>query len=183
MTPIRLTLILALATLMAGCGFHLRGKIDLPPHLNTYFVKGTDAQLRAQLEDALVFSGADIVDDETQADAILDLIDIAFVRQVKSLDNRGLATGYELRYSVKFKMEETAGKVLLEESTISLSRALSFDSTQILQAENEQQFLREDMQREMAQRILQRLATIAAVTPAAPVFQARHDVEPAPSGV
>ena len=183
MTPIRLMLALTLATLVAGCGFHLRGKIDLPAHLSTYFVKGTDAELRAQLEDALVFSGADIVDDETLADAVLDLIDIAFLRQVRSLDNRGLATGYELTYSVKFEMHEAEGKVLLEESAISLSRALAFDGTQILQVENEQQFLREDMQREMAQRILQRLATITAVGPTAPVLHARLDRTALPTGV
>lgn len=161
---IRLITFCAAVSLLSACGFHLRGKIELPPGLDTFYVKGSDGALRAQIEDALVFSGADIVDTAEAADAVLEIVDIAFYRQVASLDSRGLATGYTLKYEVKFKLDETGGKTLLEESTITLSRALSFDSAQILQVENEQEFLREDMEREMAQRILRKLTTIAAVT-------------------
>ncbi|MDH3692993.1 MAG: LPS assembly lipoprotein LptE [Gammaproteobacteria bacterium] len=167
-----IVVLLATLALMQACGFHLRGKVDLPERLTSFHVDGKDPDLVAELQDALEFSGAEIVDGDAGATAVLELTDIAFLREVRSVDERGLATSYNLRYRVRFKIEENNGEELLKETTITLSRFLNFDSSQILQAEEEQEFLREDMQRDMVQRIMQRLATIASVQPPRKVIAA-----------
>jgi LPS-assembly lipoprotein len=159
-------IVFASLALLQACGFHLRGKIDLPERLTSFHVSGDDPELVGELQDALEFSGAEIADSKEAASAVLDLINVAFLREVRSVDNRGLATSYDLKYRVRFKIEENNGEVLLNETTITLSRFLDFDSNQILQAEEEQEFLREDMQRDMVQRIMQRLATLASIQPA-----------------
>ncbi len=170
---LRLIIVLLITLgLMQACGFHLRGKIDLPERLTSFYVEGKDPELVAELQDALEFSGAEILDSEEGATAVLEITNIAFLREVRSVDERGLATSYNLKYRVRFKIDENNGDELLKESTITLSRFLSFDSTQILQAEEEQEFLREDMQRDMVQRIMQRLATIASAQPLRKVIAA-----------
>lgn len=156
---------LATLALIQACGFHLRGKIDLPERLTSFHVNGKDPDLVGELQDALEFSGAEIVDTAGSATAVVDLTNVAFIREVRSVDSRGLATSYNLKYRVRFKIEENNGEVLLDETTITLTRFLNFDSNQILQAEEEQEFLREDMQRDMVQRIMLRLATLAYVKP------------------
>jgi len=150
------------ASLLTGCGFHLRGKVIIPPQLSTMYVTGGDAQLVIKIEQALRDNGVTIVRSGDVATAVLKLNRVNSTRTVSTLDARGRATGYVLNYSVRFTVADKEGKTLLKQSAVSLNRDFNFDSTQVLQKEGEQEFLVDDMRDEATQRILSKLGRIAS---------------------
>lgn len=152
----------AAAALVAGCGFHLRGKLPLPEQLQVIAVTGSDRDFMDEMVDALTASGAEVVD-EGAATAILDLYNVEFNRNVRTIDTRGKVTGYNLRYDVSYRVIDEEGQEL-RDTTLSLRRDYNFEPEQVLQAEEEEQSLRENMVEELTRRIMRQLVTIAGLS-------------------
>ncbi|MDZ7840516.1 MAG: LPS assembly lipoprotein LptE [Gammaproteobacteria bacterium] len=158
--------ILVAASLVTGCGFHLRGQLPLPEQLKVIAVSGTDGEFTEEMIDALETSGAQVVD-EAEARALLDLYNVEFSRTVRTIDTRGKVTGYILRYEVSYRIVDDEGEEL-RDTSMAMQRDYNFDPEQVLQAEQEEESLREDMVGEMVQRIMRQLVTIAGLTIEAP---------------
>lgn len=167
---VAVTLIGLTSAVISGCGFHLRGKVALSKSLTPLAISGGDVELVGVIREALEFSGTPVVDSPQSAAAVLRLRQARVGRTVRTTDTRGLATSYLLRYVVRFDVVNAAGDTLMKETRLRLRRDLDFDSTQILQKEDEQRFLVEDMQREIAQSILRRLSVVATA-PLEPAVQ------------
>lgn len=165
----RLALIVILGAVLAveGCGFRLRGRVDLAPVMQTLYVESTERELTDELKEALRVSGSEIVEDPGIATAILRMQEIEYERIVRTIDTRGKVNGYTLQYTARFLVDDAAGETLYNEAAVQVQRNFDFDPTQVLQAENEEESLREDMRQDLVQQILRRLATVKG-TPAAP---------------
>ena len=150
----------AAALLLAGCGFHLRGDLtgDLAPELARVQVTGADHDLVARLTEALAQRGAVVVAGSAADAAVINLSAARFQRTALTTDSAGRTSAYALSYEVTFSI--TAGAALQAAQTLSLNRALDYHPNRQLQAEEETRFLETEMRREMARRILQRLARI-----------------------
>jgi LPS-assembly lipoprotein len=159
--PMRLILTLALCASLSACGFHLRGKLPIPDSINVIAVKSDDKELRRTLVDALSFSGATVVQSEADALALLDLRKVKYDRKVRTIDERGKVTGYILEYRVNFAVTSASGDSL-RESTVVTRRDFNFDPDLVLQAEIEEESLRQDMLSDLTQQILRQLSTITA---------------------
>lgn len=162
-----LILVLVAAALASGCGFHLRGKLPLPEQLKVISVSSTDREVHEEMVNALEASGAQVVD-EAEARALLDMYEVNFTRKVRTIDTRGKVTGYVLRYDVSYRVTNDEGDVL-RETSLALQRDYNFDPEQVLQAEEEEESLRENMVEELTQRIMRQLVTIAGLTIELPV--------------
>lgn len=163
--------VLVVAALVSGCGFHLRGQLPLPEQLKVIAVSGTDREFTDEMVDALKASGAEVVD-EAEARSLLDLYNVEFSRQVRTIDTRGKVTGYILRYDVSYRVVNDEGDEL-RDTTMALQRDYNFDPERVLQAEQEEESLREDMIEELTQRIMRQLVTIAGLTTEIPVPRER----------
>lgn len=157
----KLALLLTLGALLVlqGCGFHLRGKVELSPAMERVYIEGADPVLISELKRALEFSGASMVNSAESATSAV-VVDSRYVRDVRTLDSRGLATGYRLRYDVRFTVYDPQGEQRYQSPIISLQRNFDFDATQLLQKEGEEEFLKEDMREQIVQRMLRQLSTI-----------------------
>ncbi len=168
--------------LISGCGFHLRGNIPLSETLLLVAVESSDSTLRQEMIEALEGAGASVVDDAAAARSVLKLHDINYERKVRTLDTRGKVNGYRLVYSVKYTVTGQDGVELRKSTPLRLERDFNFDSNQLLQTENEERVLREDMIRDMAQRIIRQLSTIARLaTPARSAALAPERAGPVPA--
>ncbi|MDH3688118.1 MAG: LPS assembly lipoprotein LptE [Gammaproteobacteria bacterium] len=163
--PIRSLLLVVLAfSLLQGCGFHLRGQVDLPSSMSELYIKigsgypGLERELTAALRE----NGVEVLTSPSGSSSTLDLFDVLFERDLSTLDTRGKVSGYALRYLVQFRVTDPAGEVMLEGTRVRARRDFEFESTQVLQSQEEQDFLRESMERELALQILRRLSAIAA---------------------
>ncbi|MGH8667789.1 MAG: LPS assembly lipoprotein LptE [Burkholderiales bacterium] len=149
-------LILALV-LLAGCGFRLRGTADVP--FQTLYIPnaltGIALDLKRNIQAA---TDAKVVDDPKGAEAILQLSHETRQKEILSLTAAGRVREYRLRYNVGFRVHDGKGKDYVPQSSLELTRDVSFNDSLVLAKEAEEQLLFRDMQNDMVQQILRRLA-------------------------
>ncbi|MGB5708186.1 MAG: LPS assembly lipoprotein LptE [Arenicellales bacterium] len=156
----RLLLILTCFSLVSGCGFHLRGNVDIPDSLTTMAVSGKDPDLVDELEDALESAGVNVTNTEDKSAAVLLLTQTDYEREVRTTDASGLATSYDLRYRIGYDVLSGSGDELQINQRIVQKRVFEYDPLLQLQSEEEEEFLREDMRKEIVLQILRRLSRI-----------------------
>jgi LPS-assembly lipoprotein len=151
-------LILVLVLLTAACGFHLRGQARLP--FETLYVAIPDVSpLGIELKRNIIAgTQTKLVNDPSQAQAILELVAEQRDKTILSFDTAGQVREFQLRYRLRFRVHDARGRNYLPPSDIRLTRDVSYNSTQILAKESEEQLLFRDMQSDMVQQILHRLA-------------------------
>ena len=161
------TLLIMLAVLFfSGCGFHLRGQVLLPDVMVKPHLDGSDLELIRRLEEELRARGASPVADAAGASAVIELLRVAYLREVGTLDLRGTVTGYVLKYEVVYLVLGSDLDVLVDDTSITLSRNLDYDRGQVLQLEQDETLLRNELVDEVVRRIMTRLMTLSANRPA-----------------
>lgn len=149
---------------LAGCGFQLRGTQDVP--FQTLYIPGASGGLALELK-RNIEAGTDarVVDNAKAADAILELSNERREKIILSLTGSGRVREFRLRYSVNFRLHDTQGRDLVPLSTIQLARDVTFNDEEILAKEAEEQLLFRDMQSDMVQQLLRRLAGVHTAKP------------------
>jgi LPS-assembly lipoprotein len=150
-----------LCMLLASCGFHLQGRTPLPEAFAYTFIDTKDEQTDfvQDLRKALLASGAKVIRTQGSSGATIDVHDDALTERVLSVSARNIPTEYELTYKVKFSVT-SGGKSLIENEEISATRDFSFDETQLLAKEREQEILREALARDLVALVMRRLAAL-----------------------
>jgi len=153
----------ALATLAmaAGCGFQLEGHNPLPPVVRTPYVEAPDRQsdFVQSLRHELLANGAQIMPDRTKASAVVSILKDSVVRRVLSVSALNQPNEYEVSYIVGFSV--TAGdKELLPPQEVTAIRTYSFDERLLLAKGHEEDILRRDMARDLAERVMRRLSSL-----------------------
>src|SRR5580698_11006330 len=130
--------LLALA-LLAGCGFHLQGRVVLPATLAAVRIEAIDPQSEFvhDLRAALIASGTQLDDEGVAADAaVLHITEDTNYDKVLSVSIHNVPTDYRLTYTVKLSVSHGA-KVLKPTETHELSREYTFDETTLLAKQRE----------------------------------------------
>lgn len=168
----RLSSVLALALIVSACGFHLRGNIPLPESIQNMFVKAPDGTFKKTLDDVLINAGAQLAESEASASVVLVVTKADTRRDVGTLDERGLANSYDLTFSASYNIVDAAGEVIRPINTVSERRRYDFDPALVVETESEERELQEDMEQDVALKIVRQLSTMtdyqATATPAAP---------------
>ena len=162
----RIALILA-ALVVAGCGFQLRGTAALPFE-TLYMPAATGAGIARDIK-RNIQSGTRtaVVDDPKKAQAMLEFSQEVREKQILSLAATGRVREFQLRYRVAFRVHDGKGGEFLPLSTLQLTRDITFNDTDVLAKETEEQLLYRDMQFDMVQLIMRRLAAARPPKPAA----------------
>ena len=151
--------------MLAGCGFRLRGTADVP--FQTLYVPNATSGIALDLKRNIhAGTHARVVDDAKGADAVLQFTEETRSKEILSLTAQGRVREFQLRYRVGFRVHDGKGQEFLPASTIQLTRDVTFNDTEILAKEQEELLLFRDMQSDMVQLIMRRLA--AAKPPKAP---------------
>ena len=151
---------LLMASLVSGCGFHLRGAINLPDSIRTVAVTSPDVKLRDVLVDRLESNNVIIVSGPAADSAHIEISSANFDREVRTIDDRGKATGYVLILRANYKVVDSTGKELVKLSTAIARRDYNFDQEQLLSATRQEELLRDEMREEAAQSILIKMSRI-----------------------
>lgn len=155
--------VVAFASLLAGCGFHLRKEAQLPAAMQRVHIEIADpaSPLAKDLAKALPRSGAQVVDKVEAGVAVMKISANTLSTDVLSVGGTARANEYALRYHVEFAVEDSAGTAILPKQTIELSREFTFDATQALGVASETELLGKELERDMVQTILRRLEALA----------------------
>ena len=154
---LRLALFL-LALALSGCGFQLRGTADLP--FDTVYVPNATSGIALDLARNLrAGSNVKLVDDAKQAEAILEFTGETRAKEILSLTGAGRVREFRLRYRVGFRVHDGKGNDYVPQSTLELTREVTYNDADVLAKESEEQLLYRDMQGDMVQQIMRRLSS------------------------
>ncbi len=163
LTMLRACALLLLAGALSACGFHPRGSTGqyTMPFRTLYLSFPETSSLGTELKRNLRASGeTTIVPEATAADAQFDVIGETRGKTIQSLNSLGRVREYSLTYVLVFQVRDAKGNVLLAPTEIALKRSISFNENQVLAKESEEVLLYRDMQSDLVQQILRRLAAI-----------------------
>ena len=152
-------LMLLAVLLVGGCGFQLRGAVDLPPEMDRTYVTGLPERdvLYLELKRQLRAAGVAVVDSRAAGTAELRILEKRDTRRVLSVGSNATVREYELSTIVTFDVRGLGNEFEQRPVTLQTTRDLTFDETNVLGKAGEEALLREDMERELAWRVLSRL--------------------------
>ncbi|VXC42177.1 LPS assembly lipoprotein LptE [Massilia sp. 9I] len=163
---VRVILALLAAAILAGCGFQLRGSNGQynMPFKSIYLAFAETSPLGTELKRNLrAGDGVRIEPDASKAEALFDVLSESRGKAILSLNSLGRVREYSLSYTLVFRVRNANNKELLAPTEITLRRNIAFDESQVLAKESEEQLLYRDMQADLVQQILRRLAAIKPV--------------------
>jgi LPS-assembly lipoprotein len=160
--PIGRALLGIAVALLGGCGFHLRGEAQLPAAAQTLTIQAADpvSPLKRDLEAALRRSGATVKAAGGEGVATLKLPVIKLATEPVSISKNARVKEFRVKYQVEVELDAPDGSVLLKRTPIELTREYSYDETQALGAQAEEELLRKEMGRDMVQQVLRRLDSV-----------------------
>jgi LPS-assembly lipoprotein len=152
---------------LSACGFQLRGSYALPfdtLHIGIAETNELHAQIRRNVEAG---SATRIVSAAKEADASLSVLLDQPLKKILSLDASGRVREFQLERTFSFRVLDAKGGVLIAPSQIVVRRDITFSDAQVLSKEAEEALLWRDIQNDLVQQLLRRLATAkpAAATP------------------
>jgi LPS-assembly lipoprotein len=152
---------LALTLWVTACGFHLQGRQPLPATFQYTFIDAKDEQTDfvQDLRKALIASNVNVIRTKGSSGATISVHSDELDERILSVSARNIPTEYELTYKVEFSVT-SGGKALIDHEEISATRDISFDETQLLAKEREQEILREALARDLVALVMRRLAAL-----------------------
>ncbi|RJG03796.1 LPS assembly lipoprotein LptE [Noviherbaspirillum sedimenti] len=153
---------LAGASALSACGFRLRGAEQTRlPFKTIYLAFAENSPLGVELRRYIRASGStEIASDRKAAEAVLEPLSEQRTESVLSLNSQGRIRELSLFYYFGFRVLDGSGQQLLEPTDIVLKRDMSFNEAAVLAKEGEKAMLYRDMQSDLVQQILRRLAAI-----------------------
>ena len=156
------------AAMLSACGFHLRGVADTNLPFQTIYLGFPDAsplgtELRRNIRGG---SSTEVLPTAKEAQASLVVLSETRDKSVLSLNKLGRVREYSLGYTLRFRVIDSKGQELLEPTEIAIKRDINYDESPVLAKEGEEAMLYRDMQKDLVQQILRRLAAIKPASPA-----------------
>lgn len=148
--------------ILAGCGFHLEGRVPLPRAMQRPYIEAPDQQsdFVQSLRRQMLIAGAHPVDSARQATGVVHILSDAVTRRVLSVSAQNRPTEYQVIYTVRFSVS-AAGKEVLTPQQVSSMRSYSFDESLLLAKEHEEAILQQAMGRDLAGIVMQRLSRLS----------------------
>ncbi len=155
------TLVLLMTLLITGCGFHLRGDIELPAMYERVFIvtKGY-SNVGSSLAEALRNVGSEIVSSPEASTSVITLLSSGTQRKALNVSGKAIRE-YELQLNISFVVQDNKGVQLAEQQTVSVIRNFQNDPNDVLGKDNEEQIIRQEMMQPAIFQILRRLKALA----------------------
>jgi LPS-assembly lipoprotein len=150
-------LTVAATLLLTACGFHLRGAATYSfdsMYLNSAAPPTFNSELRRALSSA---GSATLAESATAAQVVLEIPAVTDDKEVLSLSSAGAVREYQLVKRVSFRLHGQDGADWMPAGEIAVRRSYTFQETQALARDLEEQRLQRDMQTDLIQQIVRRL--------------------------
>jgi len=148
---------LVLLGMLAGCGFKLRGTVDIPPELSPIYLEGGGGALRAAILQRLDLSAARLAPRRQDARIVIRIIGESRGSRVAAVDRGGKAVARELHYQVTFDALGQEGEKRVPSQSFDLVRTYENPDLDVLGKQLEEDLIYEDLVQDAADRILGRL--------------------------
>jgi len=154
--------LLLLLSVLSGCGFHLRGAIDLPPAWKDLHL--VSASPNAELSQALR-AGLDNAGiqwrDLSDANYVLYLGGETYKRRNLTIGNNARAAEFELKMTTNLRVTDRAGQELMPETEVSSYKIITNDPENVSGKVEESRLLQQEMRQELVQQLIRKLRFVA----------------------
>jgi LPS-assembly lipoprotein len=156
------------ASLLAGCGFQLRGAYEMPfRRLYTGFPPAST--MGAEFKRALRAAGdVVVVDKPAEADARLDVLAELREKEILAFSSTGRPREYQIRLRFRFRLLDAKGEEWIEPTELLLRRDISTTDAQLTAKAQEEVLLYREMQTDAVQQLMRRLVAAPRRQGAAP---------------
>ncbi len=146
--------------LLAACGFHMQGRVELPRSLASTRIEAGDRQsdFYASLRAALSAAGSQLDGPEGDA-AIVHILADESSERILTVSARNTPTAFLLSYRIKVAVDYQ-GRELLPAEEHTLTREYSFDETELLAKQRESDYLRQALADDLVALVMHRLAAL-----------------------
>ncbi len=156
----RLAAAMLVPALLMGCGFQLQTRAELPADMQQtrLEIQSPYSSFARRLETLLEQNGARIVEKGDNA-AVLEVPQNRMRKEIQSIGDNARVREYLIRHTVQFRLLDSQGNEMIPLQTFEQSRVYSFNEQDILAAEREDEFLRNDLSDSLARMVVRRLGT------------------------
>jgi LPS-assembly lipoprotein len=139
----------------------MRGAASVPPEMVRTYIAADDQRslFYRRLRDSLQNAGVNIVDSPVEATATFSIISDIPGQRVLSVSARNVPTEFEVFYTIFYSVE-TADTTLLEPRAQTLTRDYTWDATEVLGKEREEELMREAIVDDLVRIVLIQLSAI-----------------------
>jgi len=147
--------------LLAACGFQMRGATSVPPEMARTYIATDDQRslFYRRLRDSLRGAGVIVVESPFDATATFSILSDIPGQRVLSVSARNVPREYEVFYTVFYSVQ-AKDVTLLEPRSQTLTRDYTWDETQVLGKEKEEELLREAIVDDLVRIVLIQLSSI-----------------------
>ena len=151
---------IAALVLVSACGFQLQTRTDLPAEMQRtrLEVQLPYSTFARRLETYLEQSGVKVVTALDDA-ATLEVPVNESRKEIQSIGDNARVREFLVRHTVQFRLLDSEGKEMIPMQTFEQSRIYQFNEQDILAAERENEFLRDDLADSLARMVVRRLGT------------------------
>lgn len=113
--------------LLSGCGWHLRGSINLPPELHTFYLDGTSpySDLIRQIRKTLRNADITVVDNRQQAPVTLYIISDSLTNSQSTIGLSGSIRNYTVTYTITYELRNALGETIIPAKSVSASETVT----------------------------------------------------------
>jgi LPS-assembly lipoprotein len=161
MNPRLLTGMLSLLLLCTACGFQIRDDVELPQQMaKTQMVVDDEySTLARRVRVMLEQNGVEFVNGD-QATAILEIPVNNVVTDVLTIGDNARVREYRISYTVRFRLLDAEGQVLVDWQNLRQAREVSFDEQKILAGSREQEYLEKELAETLSRLLISRLESV-----------------------
>ena len=154
----RFLIVFLCSTLLAACGFQLRGAVEMP-YSSLYIDLPESNALRAKLaRNITAGSKTMLASSANTSQAILSITGDNLAKNVLSVNSAGRVREYQLVRTFTFRVYDPAGSDLIPPGRIVVRRDITFNDSQVLSKQDEENLLIRDMEDDLVQQLLRRLS-------------------------
>lgn len=148
---------------LSACGWQLRDTGHLSADIGAIHLSSKTSQgnFFKQLERALDGVGVQVVAVRNEADYSIVIVDVSSSRRASTLNSGARVAEYQLNQKIDFLITDQAGVQLIPVSTIAIEKVFEFDEQDVLASANEEQAIRDQINRESVRQILNQLSQLA----------------------
>ncbi|PPK53001.1 LPS-assembly lipoprotein LptE [Marinobacter persicus] len=153
-------LVLTAATVLAGCGFQLRGTSPVPAALQPLAVDcpaSLPGDFCNSVREQLRLGGVELAS-EARADYVLRLRDYRQDRRASAITSTASAAEYVLRHTVSLELMTSEQVPLIGKTDLNASESYRYDENNVLAKQREEDELRQQLGDRLAQQVIFRLA-------------------------
>ncbi|MFT7300559.1 MAG: LPS-assembly lipoprotein [Porticoccus sp.] len=161
---IRLTIAsLLMATIVTGCGWHLRGTGQVADNISSVHISGRGQQSEFYQMLARSFKSNDIevLRSATEAQYSIVTLNYKSERRIATVSGGARASEHQLTESIDILILAHDGTQLLPRTTLNTSRHLDFNENEVQSKTEEADLLRKEMRYDLTSQIIRRLNAVS----------------------